>query len=113
MHDPRPEKRTRDPEIFRKLHREAKECALCGIAPPLEAHHVYPRSQGGDDVRADLVLVCHSCHERLTANDEVMRTLLGEHLMAARWDVMDYIEEKLGDEQGRDWLRRRLFIEDE
>jgi len=51
------------------------------------------------------------CHRRITANDEVCRVLLGEHLLAARWDVLDYVIGKLGEEQGRDWLRRKLFLE--
>ena len=41
------------------------------------------------------------------------QTLLGEYLLAHRWDTIDWIEQRLGEEQGRDWLRRRLFIENE
>jgi hypothetical protein len=55
----------------------------------------------------------NECHRKITANDEIACTLLGEHLMQHRWDVVDYVLAKLGPEQGRDWLRRRLFIEDE
>jgi hypothetical protein len=117
--DLKPPARIRDSSIFRTLHREATECAICGWAPPLEAHHVLARSQGGDDVRANLVMLDPVCHQRITVNDEVARTLLGEHLMAKRWDVIDYVIKRLAElhpeaeEPGRDWLRRRLFIENE
>jgi hypothetical protein len=70
-------------------------------------------------VRANLVMLDPVCHQRITVNDEVARTLLGEHLMAKRWDVIDYVIKRLAElhpeaeEPGRDWLRRRLFIENE
>jgi hypothetical protein len=113
LSDPKPPARKRDRDIFRRLHQEATECAICGQAPPLEAHHVLSRdSQRGDDVAANLVMLDAECHRRITVNDEVARMLLGEHLMARRWDTIDYVLQKLGPEQGRDWLRRRLFVED-
>ena len=109
--DPKPEPRRRDPDLLRILHLQAHECALCGLVDSLELHHVYPRAQGGDDVRADIVVLCRSCHEGVTRNRTESRRELGEHLLAARWDVLDYLESKLGEEAAREWLARRLFVE--
>ena len=51
--------------------RAAKDgpCRVCRGAPPNELHHLVPRSQGGDDVCANLVPLCHRCHERVTRYD--------------------------------------------
>ena len=57
MQDPKRPRRKRDPELLRRLRREATECALCGVPPPLDPHHVYPRAQGGSDVPENIVML--------------------------------------------------------
>ena len=110
MPDFKPELRRRDPDLLRILHLERGECALCGEVE-FELHHVLSRAQGGDDVRENIVKLCAERHGEITHNEEGARRALGEHLLAARWDVLDYLESKLGEEAAREWLARRLFVE--
>lgn len=34
--------------------------------PPLDPHHVIPRSQGGPDTLENVVTLCRSCHDAVT-----------------------------------------------
>ena len=111
MTDPRPDPRRRDPDLLRILHSSTwKECCLCGDTRTIELHHVYPRGQGGDDVRANLVFLCKREHARVTVNDPVSCRLLGEHVVTHRRDIVAYLETKLG-AGAADWIRRRLHAE--
>jgi hypothetical protein len=78
-------------------------------------HHVYPKGQGGDDTPANFVSTCgdgtKGCHGMLTREDRGARWSLGQHLVTSRPDVIAYVKGKLGEEQGAEWLRLRLFIE--
>src|SRR5262245_20472014 len=61
------------------LAREAKKaaayrCQVCGDSLPgpgarrfVQAHHVEPLSEGGDDVRKNLAVLCPNCHAKLHA----------------------------------------------
>lgn len=110
--DPRPARRVRDSEILRLLHSDRnKECAVTGWTDNLELHHVLPRSKGGDDVRANLVFLRRDIHRRVTANDKVALTLLGEYIVSERPDTIEYLRWKLG-ERAADWMRRRLHIKE-
>lgn len=44
-------------------------CAVCG-APATEVHHIVPVSQGGTNVRENLVALCHACHARITVEQQ-------------------------------------------
>lgn len=115
--DPRPEARIRDSDLMRILHAERdKECALSGETFGLELHHILPRSQGGDDVRANLVWLTADRHRRISANDPVAMRLLGEHIVEHRPDTIAYLRAKLNT-PGRpsaagEWMARRLYIEE-
>lgn len=109
--DPKPDRRIRDSSLFRLMHSDPrKQCALSGYTDNLEIHHVLPRSQGGDDVRANLVWLRRDMHRRITANDPVVVNLLGEHIASERLDTVAYLVMKLGPGRAEDWMRRRLLI---
>ena len=41
------------------------ECAICGVSAaevPLEAAHIVPSSQGGENTKENLVALCPNCH---------------------------------------------------
>lgn len=67
--DPKPAKRIIDRSaISAKMNRErARGCRSCGRQDRrLEAHHLIPRSLGGDDVSPNIVGLCggpDGCHE--------------------------------------------------
>lgn len=98
---------------MRILHAErTKECAITGETEGLELHHILPRAQGGDDVRANLVWLTAAFHRRISANDPVAMRLLGEHICDFRPDTVEYLHRKLA-ERCRGWMARRLYIEED
>lgn len=114
MGDPKPPPRVRDPELMRRLHIEWRECALCqaslGGTTPLSLHHVVRRGRGGDDVRANLVMLCGSgttgCHGRVEAHDPLARLLLHDYLLDHRDDTMEYLAYRFPAEGAERWLAR-------
>lgn len=62
MRDPKPEPRTIDPDVYRLFHAAEPVCVHCGNRQ-VEAAHLISRKQGGDDVLANLIPLCHGCHE--------------------------------------------------
>ena len=105
--------RIRDAGLFKRLHLRGVICVLCG--EPGSLHHVYPRCQGGDDLEANLLGLCgHGTagHHGLVENgDLTARADLGEWILEQREDTIDYLIDKLGEQEGREWLRRRFFID--
>lgn len=113
--DPKPEARIRDSDLMRILHADrAKECAITGEMFRLELHHILPRSQGGDDVRANLIWLTADRHRRISANDPVMMRLLGDYIVAHRPDTIAYLRAKLNTlgrpSAAEEWMSRRLYI---
>ncbi len=98
-----------DKTAGKRARAKQARCSICSERGT-ESHHVLNRSQGGADLDANLCVLCHSCHELITANNVTARRKLGEYLVCERLDTLQYLTEKLGEEQGADWLRRRLFI---
>ena len=95
---------------MKALHRRGLECEITG-QKPAEIHHVISRGQSGDDVPENLVTLERGLHAKITAEDECARMMLGDHLLLNRFDVILYVRQKLGEEAGAEWLRRRLFIQ--
>ena len=46
-------------------HRDGWKCRICKRRSGLHCHHVIFRSQGGDDIRQNLLTVCHHCHDSI------------------------------------------------
>lgn len=111
--DPKPGARIRDPDLMRLMHHEqGRECCITGMVKDIEIHHVLARSQGGDDVRANLVFLHRRIHQAVTVNDPVALKLLGDHIWEERADTIAYLVYKLGKDQAVDWMQRRLLIKD-
>jgi 5-methylcytosine-specific restriction endonuclease McrA len=56
-----------DPNSYRKLRIEVLErdgwrCQYCGAVDHLQVHHIYSRSQLGDDTDENLITLCADCH---------------------------------------------------
>ena len=93
------------------MHAQGGTCVLADrtCESTLNLHHVLPRSQGGDDVRANLSWLCGSGttghHGRVEARDpEALRAFL----LTLRPDTLEYLSDKLGGpEAAEEWLRRR------
>lgn len=107
MTDWKPERRIKDPEAIRRKRRQERACR-CGCGRPVsDAHHVLPKSLGGDDVEDNIVGMYHDCHMALEhdASDwaAVVRSKVGVNL---RWEEIAYVVRKRGFEQGIDFLKR-------
>jgi hypothetical protein len=112
--DLKPAKRVKNPKAMKQVHEQGCWCVLnCGEKGSV--HHVLARSQGGDDVSANMVCLCGSGttghHGKVEANDTPTLVLLGEHLLLERPDTISYIKGKLGEAEGAAWLARRLFVQ--
>jgi hypothetical protein len=105
-------KRQKNPKVMKKLHSRGVTCVLC--RDPGSLHHVYPRGQGGDDVEENIVGLCGSGssghHGLIEDGDVAARHELGAYIMAERPDIVFYMQGKLGEEAGREWLRKRLYM---
>lgn len=109
--DPKPAARIVDKDVLALARiRLGNSCAACG-SPAGSVHHIIPRSQGGDDVMANLVLVCGSgttgCHGALHGNPYYggdstwrnsgwVRERLNEHIERHRADTYGYWYAKRG-----------------
>ena len=51
---------------MRQLLSETNKCELCGNRRGLEVHHIIPRVAGGPDEIDNMIVVCSSCHAKLT-----------------------------------------------
>jgi hypothetical protein len=106
--DPKPTKRVKDKKVMKRMHTRGVICVLCG--KPGSIHHVYDRS----DVPENLVGLCGSGttghHGYITGEDEQTRRELGEYILLNRDDIIFYVIGKLGEEAGKEWLLRRLFL---
>lgn len=112
-------------------------CAACG-GEPGGVHHVIPRSEGGDDVAGNLLLLCGTgtsgCHGAYHGNPYEAESIIWDRLLGApqpiterrdadwvarrigitiealRPDVMVYVFGKLGWDAGAAYLERRYGI---
>jgi hypothetical protein len=70
--DPKPVKRLRASQSdWCDIHQgfSGLPCTSCGQGEPLDLHHILPRSQGGDDLSINLVVLCRSCHTKLEGHE--------------------------------------------
>lgn len=124
--DWKPEGRIRNPELLRELHKEWRECALCGsigwehspvpenrVWIGLSLHHInkHPR----DDLRGNLVMVCGhgtaGCHGLIESNSAEHRGILGIYIVQNRPDTVEYLDWRLGGlERADEWLQRMLWV---
>lgn len=53
-------------ERVKSWKRQCQECQICGYRPigihKLQAHHIIPRKDGGEDGRGNLIFLCETCH---------------------------------------------------
>lgn len=97
--------RIRDPALLRLLHFVYDECALCGATHPLHLHHVVFRSQGGDDVRANMVPMCIQCHAGYhTRRGDGYGARLATYISGYRPDTYAYLVHKLGTNGAELWF---------
>ena len=66
--------------IMRQLLDEVEQCELCGSKRNLEAHHIIPVSVGGPDESDNLIVVCGSCHSKLTPKGVLTKMALQKRL---------------------------------
>lgn len=125
--DPKPAPRVKDSAALARARLLWDECAACG-RPPANGHHVIEKGAPwrGDDVEANIVMVCGSgtfrCHGAAHGSPYVSehdgkrwtqqetRTAIGRFILKHRPDTIAYVLAKLGDEPGREFLRRAYYL---
>lgn len=116
--DPKRHRRIKDPGLFKRLHAQGGTCALADdpvydCRSSLNLHHVLPRSQGGDDVEANLVWLCGSGttghHGFVEYRDRDRLLSLRAVLLTRRPDTISYLADRLGGAVAAStWLQRYL-----
>ena len=110
--DFKPPKRIKGKELFRELHGKWRCCALCGSTENLSLHHIIRRSQGGDDVEANLVMLDGSgttgCHGAVEGRDGPTLHALATYLLNKRPDTLAYLVGKMGPAAASDWFKRQM-----
>jgi hypothetical protein len=115
--DPKRGKRIVDPKVFERARLREPWCVICEDARTQSIHHVVKRSQGGDDVPANLVGLCgdgtRGCHGRVEAREKAALRRLAEYLMTDRDDFLDYLTElhKGDGDRALAWMVRNLGVE--
>lgn len=71
-----------------------RECAICGETSDLQIHHIVYRSQGGDDVDANLCCLCRQHHDEIHAGKELAWLALKTYIFFERQDTLLYLEAK-------------------
>jgi hypothetical protein len=105
--DARPAARIKDPALLALLKFEYDECELTGETFGLHLHHVILKSQGGDDLRENIICVVQWKHDAYHAGDAGVRLEIATFIDQQRPDVGCYIAEKLGGaEQLLVWFER-------
>jgi 5-methylcytosine-specific restriction endonuclease McrA len=101
--------RIKDGALLRLLKLRCDECEITGETGDLHLHHVIFKSQGGDDVAANIVC-CHGrLHDDYHRGKEAARKAIGSHVSARRPDTVRYLAEKLGSASACEaWLERHL-----
>ena len=66
-HNPENEKRREHFAYLREHGVEKRFCAKCGSTENLEFHHEIPLDMGGTTCDENIVVLCRSCHHRVTA----------------------------------------------
>lgn len=121
--DPKPRARTVDPHASAVARLAEDECAACG-RPPANAHHVLPKDKGGDDVPANLVMICGTgttgCHGAVHGSPYThagkrwvaaeVNAAIGRTLLRRRPDTVEYVLTRLGWSAGREFLRRTYAV---
>ena len=103
------EPRRRDSNLLALLKFEYDCCEITGFTRGLHLHHVILRSQGGDDVRANIVCMSDDLHDRYHAADKAVWKQLAEHIATYRPDTMIYLAKKLGKDGCEVWFERHGF----
>lgn len=123
--DLKPARRIVDPALMRELSDAGQRirCLVCERLPT-EPHHVRLKSQGGDDVEANIVFLCHKCHgayhgtpyqsERWPGakiDAQAVRFKMGRHFKSpAGKRTRSYLVGKLGRGGAESYLKREFGV---
>lgn len=84
---------------FKKILKERMEdigkCELCGSKRGLELHHCIPYSLGGEDTEDNLILVCSTCHSKLTPHSTLTKIGLRNRVFAIKMNFYNKMNEIL------------------
>ena len=108
MIDPKPAARIVNPDLLRIIALEHDCCEVTGRVGALHNHHVILRSQRGDDVRANILVVHSGLHDAYHRGQKHARFLIGSHVRDHRPDILTYIASKNGEGTETEWLIKHL-----
>lgn len=62
---PKPRRRIKDRELLKQMREEIRYCERCGRIGHGGCHHIKYKSQGGHDIRENLIHLCYKCHRAI------------------------------------------------
>lgn len=76
-------------EVYDEVDGKCQQCGGRGE----QVHHVMPRSRGGRGVKTNALLLCHSCHETVHRNNDLLndwirhyKSFYGDNFYKDEWD---------------------------
>lgn len=106
--DPKCAARIVNRELLALIGLEHDSCEVTGRMGPLHLHHVLFRSQGGSDVRNNILVVHSNLHHAYHQGDRNAQVLIGQHVRDHRPDVLQYITSKTTAGYAEAWLERHI-----
>lgn len=105
--DPKRTPRIKDPVLLRLLKYTSDECEISGFTEGLHLHHCIFKSQGGDDVRENIICLNEGLHTDYHHGDPATRFAVADHIASKRPDIAQYIAGKLGSQDALlEWYAR-------
>ena len=95
--------RIKDTALLSALKLYYDECEITGETSRLHLHHVILKSQGGDDLRENILCVAGWLHDDYHQARKEARYMIARHVATLRPDVALYVSEKLGSEDAYEW----------
>ncbi len=108
MTDWKPAPRIVNTDLLRIIALEHDCCEVTGRMGPLHRHHLLLRSQGGDDVRDNILVIHDTLHEAYHRGDRNAWFQIGTHVRDHRPGFLDYLATKQGPEAPERWITRHL-----
>lgn len=105
-HDFKQPFRIKDTALLQLLKLEYDECEITGVTEDLHLHHVVLKSQGGDDVRRNILCVAEELHWLYHHSNDNIRRMVALFVLNHRPDIHGYLRDKLGLGARREWYYR-------
>lgn len=97
---PKPAPRIKSPQTIQSFRQLGQRCLYCAQPRAVDAHHVLPKSRGGDDLMDNLVPLCRRCHGAVHGSPYLIELEPGKNLRVEASHVRRVIGRWLASDDG-------------